>query len=400
MNKKFPKYFLKRFNRKAVLFIFFAFFAFSILLFPNNKKAQAWDAMAANGMLFTMEKVQTSIINTITSAIKIEAVTFMNEEIDNTIAMVAGGSGSVLGVTGGIIDDWQTFLIQEPANQVASYLEEFLFNATGGRSSSNYRTKVGRKTASTFNSEGFGETVRYGLIRTASAQTSSYSNQKSYNQKIRELNESIREEKRRQWSLESEEPTYEENIDEMFSKKNLKPYISFISDKNFWAYRSQQERIAEQQYQNKKNELYLRALIARGIYNDDLRVAVSEDDVKKYTDTAPMQMVINASNPVEAAAAMTLVSINKVLKKAIKNVRKSYQQDLAAYRKQITTSVTANFTGARPQDVFKQQLQDRQARQNKFGTGANYENINVDAEIKKNEALKNRTLTSGQLQKN
>jgi len=396
--------FLKNiFDRRKKQIVFFVFFAFLILLFPENRKAQAWDAAPANAMLFGLETIKESISETILSSIKMEAITFLNQEVDNTINMVTGEKGA-LGVVNGFVEDWEAFLVEEPGNQAASYLEEFLFNATGGRSSSNYRSKVGRSANRySMGSEGFGnETVYYGLIRSASAESPHLYDYDdggaAYRAELKNLSEAIKDEKQAEWGKQTDEPDYERNPKMMFAKDNLRDMdIYFSGINNPWSYDQYKNMKLENNYQNKKAELSLRVLIGKGLYFDDIRDSVTESDIQSYTSTMDLEMLANAKSAPETAVAFALVKINKVLRKAIRNVRKSYQKDLAVYRNQIMTSFKGQFAGGRPQDVFKQQLQDKQARQNKFGTGANYESINVNAEIQQRQALRNRILQTSQL---
>ena len=387
-------------KRKLSLFFFFSFFAFFILIPSSSNKAQAWDAAPANIMLFTMNNIYASVQDTILSSIKMEAFTFISEEIDNTLGL----GTSVAGVVNGEISDWEAFLVEEPGNQVASYLEEFLFNATGGRSSANYRSKVGSSSNNRY-SEGFGknETIRYGLIRTASASSTTSTSYEdggaAYREQLKKINDSIKEEKQAEWSFATEEPNYERNPQLMFSKNNLRDFDLFLSGiNNSWSYSDYKNRKLQNNYENKRLELTMRAMIGKGLWDEDLRSAVAESAVKDYYSTMDLDLLKGAKSIPEASVYMTLIKVNKVLKKSIRNVRKSYQKDLAVYRSQITSSVMNNFTGSKPQDVFKEQLQDKQARQNKFSTGANYESLNVDAEISQRENLKNRTLTTGQIQ--
>lgn len=374
-------------KRKLSLFFFFSFFAFFILIPSSSNKARAWDAAPANIMLFTMNNIYASVQDTILSSIKMEAFVFISEEIDNTLGL----GTSVAGVVNGEISDWEAFLVEEPGNQVASYLEEFLFNATGGRSSANYRSKVGRSSNNRY-SEGFGgasSAYSYGYEDGGAA----------YREQLKKINDSIKEEKQAEWSFATEEPNYERNPQLMFSKNNLRDFDLFLSGiNNSWSYSDYKNRKLQNNYENKRLELTMRAMIGKGLWDEDLRSAVAESAVKDYYSTMDLDLLKGAKSIPEASVYMTLIKVNKVLKKSIRNVRKSYQKDLAVYRGQITSSIMNNFTGSRPQDVFKEQLQDKQARQNKFGTGANYESLNVDAEIRQRENLKNRTLTTGQIQ--
>lgn len=126
----------------------------------------------------------------------------------------------------------------------------------------------------------------------------------------------------------------------------------------------------------------IRSLICRGAFADSTQDCLEVSAQTEKMATADLEAVINAESWQESLVTFAFVKVNKVIRTGIRNVRKSYQQDLAAYRRQIMTSFTANFTGLRPQDIFKEQLEDKRARQNKFGTGANYEAINIERELR------------------
>lgn len=326
--------------------------------------------------------------------IKQEALIFMDEEVTNTIDMLSGRN-SVKGVTDGFIENWEAFLIEEPGNQAASYMEEFLFNATGGRSGANYRTRVGRsgQRYSSLGAEGFGngQTYYYGLIKTASAQNENaplYNDDggAAYREQMKLVTKAIETEKQDQWGPAVSEMDYERNPKLMFAKDNFRDLDIYTSGiNNPWSYQQYKSMKLENQYQNKKMELMLRSLICRGVYADSIQDCLEVSAQKDKLATADLEATLNASNWRESVVTFAFMKVNKVLRAGIRNVRKSYQQDLAAYRRQIMTSFTANFTGLRPQDIFREQLQDRQARDNKFSTGANYEAINVEQELRRRQ---------------
>lgn len=378
-------------TKKALVFSVFSF----LLFFFLTPGASAWDSGGIPGAIYksAQESITKTIDGTIMSALAYEAGIFIQEEVSKSIGLGVG----MKGVVDDFVQDWEAFLIEEPGNQASAYLEEFLFNASGGRTSENYRSKV-KKIA--YNSEGFGEgyTVRYGLFKTASAAgatstaTVDLGRAEKLGGKIRDaagkavVNDQVGN---------TEIPKVLCDPNHMFHANNgtgrelsLKCLFAWANGANNYTNESIGKRAAQKKIEAKKTEMAIRAIVGRGIITDDPAEALAREAALVKADTWFLDQVLAAQasgNPVALAQASAFLKINRVLKKSIRNVRKSYQKDLDVYRSNMMKAFEINFEGARPEDVFQQQLADKEARQNKYGTGANYESIDATAEKKQND---------------
>lgn len=356
-------------RRKNYLFSVFLFLM--LIFFPVNR-VQAWTGGIPGGITnFTLTQAYDEIIAGVKADLKLEAIKFVQQELNNTISMMTGTANSVMGVTDGFIEDWEAFLIEEPGNQVASRLEEFLFKATGGRTSSNYKSRVGKGTVKYSSGDGFNSTDRYYYaVEDHGA---------SYRQEIKAINALITEERLAEWSPQTwEEPIFSRNPRMVFTQNDLTSLSSYFSTKynnDPWSYQNYKYRKMENLYERKRVELEIRSQIGQGFWSESTRAAVDASNASAAAKGSLIRMLEQSDHPAETVVLAAAVKLNAVATQSITNIRKSYNKDLAAYRSQLMSKFDNVFEGGYPSDVFKEQIQDRKERHNEFNTGVKYDRV-------------------------
>lgn len=403
-------------KKQRAKFLVFFLFSFSILFLPIGQKAQAWDptfGMAAATWGVTLEEIKKNWEKTMIATVKMNMKLFIVQEIDNSITMITGGQG-IMGIVNGQIESWEAFLVEEPGNQAASFLEEFLFNATGGRTSSAYVPKIKKVKAKNYSTyqgkmvtsadEGFD--IHYGLIKTAKAADTGHlydydDGGAAYRRELQWINQDITELKKAEWSIAAQEPDFARSPTLMFATDNLRDMDLYFSGiNNPWSYQQYKNMKMENNYQRKRMELALRALIGEGYFAESIRDAVDMKTMADYTSTWDLDLLKEADSYPEIVAYSALVSVNGVLKRSIRNVRQSYQKDLAVYRENILTKIRNTLGQYNPGELFKNQINAADARHNKFNTGYDYENKNIEAEINARNSMQENAEQTGQLPTN
>lgn len=376
-------------------FFVFSFFSFLILFLSTIHKAQAWDptfGFAAASYKQGLETIYEKWDKTMLATMKSEMKIFVFQEFQNTTDMIFSRQG-IAGVVMGQIESWTEFLTEEPGNQAASYLEEVLSKATGGRSELSYVSKVKKVPAKNY-SFYRGSLMKNGGSNEGFINTSGYvydDHGTAYRRELRFLKLDLIEQKKKEWSVVAEEPFFETNPRLMLKGEDLRTLDIYLSDiNNPWSYAGYQNTKLEHNYQIRQTELLWRALIGRGYIAPSLEEAKTMANFHDKLDTWDLELLMGAESGAEILTYSALVSVNGVLKASMRNVRKSYQKDLAAYRENILTKIKNELGQYNPGELFKDEINAADARHDKFNTGYDYENKNTEEEAnRRNEEWNN-----------
>lgn len=379
-------------------FLVFFLFSFSILFLPIGRKAQAWDptfGFAAATWEVGLTEIKNKMEDTMLGTIRMEMRIFIVQEVENSINMITGREG-IMGIVQGQINSWSEFLIEAPGKFAVANLEGFLSKATGGRSEASYVSKVKKipaKNYSTYQGTLIDYDTSEGFNTPSAPRYLSDDRGAAYRRELKWMNQSLIEQKFADWSSAIQEPTFERNPRLMLSAADLKTmdiYLDGNDINNPWSYISYKNRKLEQAYERKSTEYILRALIGQGFVTDNQAQARLLKNMYDETDVWDLKAVMGAKSPAEIAVYSAILAVNSTLKDSIRNVRTSYQKDLAAYREQILTKVRNELGQYNPAELFKDEINATDAMHNKFSTGDAYEYKNLTTQVEERNSERER----------
>lgn len=320
-------------SKKIVLtLIFSAAFSF----FPiQTKKADAWDALAAEVWKDTQEKITYTVNGTLMSSLRQSAFSLLSREMDRFISGVSRN-----GVR--FVTSWENYLIKNPTRNAQHYINDYISHALSGRgSSANYSSSgavFGVSTVAMSNEGFFGESKEKVL---GDEYSSIY--YESYAEKMEDmLQEEVVEPE--PWSL-----TYYDDPQNMFDSDNLANLNSYVVGDNMMV---DGKMYTDAAYQQKLDEEKTIAAV-EGTANQGFESEKTEDgyvlkpgilfkDAKANVENLPNLTIAAATSIPELVAATVSRAISGLMESTIKGVERAIVREADM----ITNSAIKQTNGA------------------------------------------------------
>jgi hypothetical protein len=262
-------------NQNNKIKIFLTIFLLSIFCFwPSTKARAAWipgvDPAIEEGLRNVSEEVKGLIIG----ALKQQAVSQLNSQVDSLAGGGAGGQPA-------FITDWKDYLGDSPKNETDVYMNDYLSEITKGRN-----------TLSGYSTDGFTGPTNYAA---------------SLAQTVKSLNS------------KKPEVTYEEDPSRMFENGNFKNMESYLSGiNNPWGFNMAYEAEQQKKLEEKKSEALAISTAYQGfvpVPGETPGSVVSPGILTKETianaQKLPSEILASASTVPEVTAALTSQMINR-----------------------------------------------------------------------------------------
>ncbi|HAI73953.1 MAG TPA: hypothetical protein DCS28_03805 [Candidatus Moranbacteria bacterium] len=305
-------------SKKIVLILFLAMFlSFSPV---QTKKANAWDALAAETWRYVQDQVDYTVKGTVMGSLRQSAISLLSREMDRFISGVSRN-----GVR--FITSWENYLIKNPTRNAQRYMNDYISHALSGRGSgasySSSGAVFGASTVAMAGNEGF-FSKKMVLGDEYSPTTESYA------QNMMEVGQNAIEPKEC-------EVTYFEEPANMFESETLANMNLYVNGGNNMP--SDFERCIAEKYQQKQAEETLVA-VTEGTANqgwksektdgdsgDVMKPGILFKDAKANVENLPNLAITAATTIPELVAATVSKAISGLMESTIKGVERAITRE-------------------------------------------------------------------------
>lgn len=280
---------LKKINKLLAAGIFILTVVFCPLF--SHPAEAAWGEFVQEQFHFVLQRIYDNAQGMIMGALKQQAVTMLNGQID---VLLSGDSGNAR-----FIINWEDYLIAQPENETRVYMNDYLSQMTAGRGSlTGYR------------SEGFSGSGNYiaGLGQSARASGDARSM--------------------------TPHPTYEGDPSQMFASGNFKNFNLYLSGvNNPWAFNMAYENEYQKVLEEKKAARQAEAVANQGVrstYSADGKTVTYPGSLVKETvaniQNLPNLVIANAQSVAEVINASVSQLITGAMQQGFSGMQRSVQK--------------------------------------------------------------------------
>jgi hypothetical protein len=336
-----PKKQKKCFSKKIAFCLFFSMLFF--FSFSRVNKAYAWDATAANEILFAQTEISYAIKGMMMGALKQAAIKMLSKQMDRFISGVSGNGAR-------FITNWEDYLINNPARNTQRYANDYISRALSGRGSVSYKKKRNSVFgASTIAGEGFGKEMVLG--------DEDFFSEESYAEKIQNMaQETIVEPK--EWEL-----TYFDDPSDMFQDDNLSSINSLVmGDGNggntTWDAKYAFKMATAEKLEEEKSTALAKSISGQGFLSEETDGIVAKPgilfkEMKANEENLPNLAVTSATSLGEIIAATVSKAISSAVTKTVSGVERTINREVTSVTRKATREVNKEVNSFGPGALYK-----------------------------------------------
>lgn len=286
--------------------------SFCLIFISASQSAYAWDAVLGATVGNQLHWLYDSIKGAALAAVKQTAVQTLNTTVNN---MVGGGSSSSNAL---FITDWQDYLVTQPQKDAKTYMNDYFSQLSNGKSSSTYTSSEGTSSTSTGSSGNYVADM--------------------VNQVKTKFNNSS-----------SPTPTYEGNIDNLFSDNNSNNFTKLVS--NPMNLEIGVELDAQQKYDdainNAKEEATTKAIAYNGFKAKESngKVITPGSTIKDMTSNVQdlgNKVIASANNIPEVMTSIVTKMVTQSIQQGIGNIQSNLQKEINSATSKVSSAVSSS----------------------------------------------------------
>ncbi len=291
-------------KRKKINFIqliSIVFLALFLSLFSPQKTEAAWIPGMDPMIQRMLDTIYEQVVGMVMGAAKTAAVKMLNSQVDSLVS--GKGTGNAAFIT-----NWKDYLVTQPKNNTATYMNSRLTQMTAGKGSS-----------TGYSSEGFSGSGNY-----ASALTQAAKNSVAQKTAVPQM-------------------TYQSDPSKMFAGgnfKNLELYLSGIN--NPWSFSVAADNAYQEELANQKNIQQTQAVAYQGFKpttsgTGDQQVVTRPGILTKETvanvENLPNNVIASAKSVPEVISSVVSQMIAKAIQQGFSGMQKSAQSQISTQSK-------------------------------------------------------------------